>query len=354
MTSDATPLSGSAKLKAALIVASFALLAAWGAYYLLAYQQYDEHDSFVYDPSPTLGDVVTVDASVQGAAVKVIFTNDEEAPLVHVDFHRSYNTLSNLKKDYHVTWNNETAWLKCNVTSAGTEWALGYDSSQLTISLREGALYDVIIRTTTGKAEVRLESAGARLRNAFLSSSSGTLKVVVYHGGTVQGDLKFETDRGDIFLRVEDSFVLGDTTVTTNGSLVSVTLSNATLGGTFNVNATTGRIALTLEDLVVLGAKDWEMNAETGSISVDFSQMVVPGGNLTLTLDSSSTTVLFSGNPDVVGVEFNGIPSDADVSLTGSFQEEATSVKSTNFPSVDWVLSFEFVGENVVVRASLA
>ena len=322
---------GSGKGMKMFIIVVGVLIIAFSLYYVLRYEDVDEHEILTYDPGTT-PETLTIDLETDGGEIEIVFTSDMDAPVVHIDHNKIWRGTVTSEPSFKVSFFGGSV--------------MGDMESEITVTLRSDVKYNIDTSTSNGAFSLNSDIVGISFGTISTDTRNGASNINI-HNATASGKIKTEVRNGASNLLLTDCNVINVESTSKSGSSNAI-FTNCTIGdietssdsgssnalftncivgdieidadagssnivlefckiGNIMANADGGFISINTRDITVDDDVTWTCTVDSGGAGLDIVQSIPMGADVTVDVDvdNKDLDVKFKGNSTFVRAKFS-------------------------------------------------
>ncbi len=293
------------KLAAILIVIGLIMVSVL-VWYIIAYEDANEHIYYTYDPETAPGSL-TVEIEMNGGGIEINFTSNPGDPVVYIDYHKRWEGAVISQPSF----SSSSAKVSFD---AGNVW--GESDSELTVTLRSDVTYSFDTKTSNGGLNLISDTPGVTFGKFTLATMNGGSNLFISHA-TISGKIESTTENGGTNFHFTNCTLKDiDTSTTSGGS--SIFFENCTVG---NLKSTvnSGGFAVSSQDIALSSDSTWTLKADRGGIGLNIVQKTSLGANVTVNVEiegRGDITSSFAGNATFVRAKYTASASSGEITLT--------------------------------------
>jgi hypothetical protein len=293
-------------------------------WYVIAYEDADEHIYYSYDPEST-PDSLKIEIVMSGGGIEINFTTNPGDPVVYIDYHKRWEGAvisqpSFSSSSTKVSFNSGYVW--------------GESKSELTFTLRSGVTYSFDTKTSDGGLNLISDTPDATFEKFTLDTLNGATNLLISHA-TISGKIESTTENGATNYHFSNCTLKDIETITTSGGS-NIFFENCTVR---NIKSTvnSGGLAFTSQDITVPSDSTWTLKTDKGGIDLNIIQTTLLGANVTVDVeieDRGDITSFFEGNASYVRAKFTASVTVGSITLTNGVGFEnpvSGAMESSNY-----------------------
>jgi hypothetical protein len=315
------------KLAVFLIVIGIILVSVL-VWYVIAYENADEHVIHKYDPE-TAPDALTLEIEMNGGGIEINFTSNLADPVVYIDYYKRWEGAVVSQPSF------SSSSTKVSFDS-GTVW--GESDSELTITLRSDVTFSFNTKTSNGGLNLISDTPGTSFGTFTLDTLNGASNLFISHA-SVSGKIESSTENGATNYHFSNCTLQDIVTTTTSGAS-NIFFENCTVGQ-IGSNVNSGGMMISTENIAVTSDSTWTLKAERGGIDINIIQRKSLGADVSVEVrieGRGDITTTFVGNATFVRAQIGASASGGSATLvdgTGFDAPLAGTLYSSNDGNTD-------------------
>jgi len=287
-----------------IAASSYGILVAatWGTY--------DQTVPFACYASGEDWDNITVNVGMSTADINVAYVDPVNgSPLVQGTYEQHLTGAKLGEYEFTASQSGKNV----NLVQNDIPWIFAcFGYSRVNLQLLKNTTYTFTMRTAAGNINVTIPSGTKELKGITTTVSSGNILLagtgvnvsgevvarassgnvnVAFTNVTVTGSLATSTSSGNTAVTLTRCTVVGNTNSIASSGNIAITFSDTQVNGNFEFSVSSGDLTLTFQNLTINDDALFWANCSSGNLHVEFQQRVELGGNLSVSLETSSGNI---------------------------------------------------------------
>ncbi len=293
-------------------------------WYVIAYEDADEHIYYSYDPETT-PDSLTLEIVMSGGGIEINFTTNPSDPVVYIDYHKRWEGAVISQPSF------SSSSTKVSFRS-GYVW--GESNSELTITLRSDVTYSFDTKTSDGGLNLVSDTSDVTFGTFTLDTLNGGSNLFISNA-TISGKIEATTEEGGTNFFFTNC-TLRDIDASSRYGSSNVFLTNCTVGN-IKLTSDSGGVNIFSQNLTIISDITWTLNTDKGGIDLDIIQMTSLGADVTVNVkieDRGDIDSSFEGNASYLRAKYKASVTVGSVTLTNGVGFESPvsgAMESSNY-----------------------